>query len=48
MGNERVDWKAWWVDNVALFPKAIAYAGATILIALFASATPQSFLYFKF
>jgi alginate O-acetyltransferase complex protein AlgI len=48
MWDERADWKAWWVENVALFPKALAYAGATILIAIFASATPQSFIYFKF
>jgi D-alanyl-lipoteichoic acid acyltransferase DltB (MBOAT superfamily) len=46
--NERVDLKTWWVENVAPVPKAVAYAGATILVAVFASATPQSFIYFKF
>ena len=48
MWDERADWKAWWVENVALFPKALAYAAATIGIAIFASATPQSFIYFQF
>ena len=48
MLNERVDLKTWWIDNVAPVPKAVTYAAATILVAVFASATPQSFIYFKF
>jgi hypothetical protein len=48
IANEYYDLKSIWIDNVPPLAKSLAYAGATVLAAVFASATPQSFIYFKF